>query len=334
MESATTSPHNLSQTLTDTILRHPPSPPRSEWMAKSTSYAPQAGIWPSRASENEKALSSAQEANGLTSPQPVLDPKAFSSTVILGASLGGEGFILRRTYMLWLFMLLPIVLFGVALLILWIPLPPAFPEAFSQGRNLMAAVLTGLLGLGYLGGITVYVISSFSRAGQALDILCEAEGLSPQGASLWGRRCQGNVQNHTVTLHFNPAQGVRAAKLDIYVAAESHARIALGMKRPLLDCRQCEAITLKGPEWADIHILAADPEQACAWLTQSQVQDVITSLLNSSQQLGSRDVYIQPERIWLRAHLSANVTEKAIQEWLRNLLTLADLKEGAGLNEY
>ena len=85
-----------------------------------------------------------------------------------------------------------ILLLAVALLSLWLPLPGPFPAPLSRGRNLMAAVVTGVLGVGYVVGLAVYVISSVRQAGRALDPALTARGLASSSYLGAGRRYHGS----------------------------------------------------------------------------------------------------------------------------------------------
>ena len=87
---------------------------------------------------------------------------------------------------LLLMILLPgLLLLGVALVLIWLPLPAPFPAALSGGRNLLAAVISGGLGLAYLVGLAFFVASSVRRAGHALEALMLARGLKADSHLGW-----------------------------------------------------------------------------------------------------------------------------------------------------
>jgi hypothetical protein len=49
------------------------------------------------------------------------------------------------------------LIFGLALLTIWLPLPQPFSPPPGKERNMVVAALTGVLGLGYLVGLVVYL---------------------------------------------------------------------------------------------------------------------------------------------------------------------------------
>ena len=67
---------------------------------------------------------------------------------------------------LFLILVPPVLLFGCALLMMSLPLPQPFPPPLSDGRNQMAAVITGILGVGYVFGLALYLVSSVLRVGR------------------------------------------------------------------------------------------------------------------------------------------------------------------------
>jgi len=60
-----------------------------------------------------------------------------------------------RSRILLLILVPPILLFLCALLFLWVPLPHPFPLALSTERNQMAAFEVGIMGMGYLIGLSM-----------------------------------------------------------------------------------------------------------------------------------------------------------------------------------
>jgi len=85
----------------------------------------------------------------------------------------------------------PILLFGFALILMWLPLPQPFPSPLSQGRNVVAAMTTGILGIGYTVALMAYVLSSIRQAGQAWDAVFTRRGLASQSYLGFGRQYHG-----------------------------------------------------------------------------------------------------------------------------------------------
>jgi hypothetical protein len=222
----------------------------------------------------------------------------------------------------------PILLFGFALVMMRLPLPQPFPPSLSGGRNRMVAVMTGVLGLGYIVGLAVYLISSFLQAGRVLDPAFTSRGLTSESYMAWGRQYQGLVQGRQVTVQFTPPQGLQPALLNMYVTANLDERMAVGEQRPLLDCRDCQRIDVNELGLSHLQVFAEEAAWARALLAESENRATLNRLLSSQKEHGLREVYIQPGRIWLRARPSSSVTESRGGEWLDDLLALAEAAEG------
>ncbi len=220
-----------------------------------------------------------------------------------------------------------VLLFGVALLLLWLPLPGPFPAPLSRGRNLMAAVVTGVLGLGYVVGLVVYVVSSVGQAAQTLDAALTARGLASSSYMGTGRRYQGLVEERQVTVYFMPAQGMQRAMVDVRVSADLGTRAALGETRPLLDCRDCARMTPAGADWARFAVYGEDETWVRRLLADPVSGALLLDLLGDRQRDGLRELYLQPDTVWLRARPAMAVTGEHVQRWLDDVLALAQAAE-------
>jgi hypothetical protein len=229
----------------------------------------------------------------------------------------------RGPLMIALLIVPPVLICGIALLLLWLPLPPAL----SKNRNLIAAIATGLLGMGYLIAVLVGVISVVRDADPRLDEVCAAYGWSARGYSLGGRQCDGKFQGRAVTLRLQPGQGARRAVLDIFVAAQPPVKMAWGMRKPLLGCEGCTRITVDGWEDSALQVYAEDPVWANDWLAGEMVRAVAMRVVAEPERVGYREVALQPERVWLRGHPSGTADAQTIKGWLEDALLLADLVE-------
>ena len=108
-----------------------------------------------------------------------------------------------------LLLLPPVFLFGLALGLMWVPLPQPFPDPLSADRSLMAAVITGILGLGYLVGMLFYVTSRFRKSSRRMDSIIYRKGLRPGPYMLFGRRYVGFLNKIPIDVNFIPARGVQ-----------------------------------------------------------------------------------------------------------------------------
>ena len=84
-----------------------------------------------------------------------------------------------------------ILLFFCALILMWMPMPKPFPPPLSKGRNLMAAITVGVLGMADVIALAIYVISLPLQAGRALDPILTPAGFGAQRYIVFGRRYKG-----------------------------------------------------------------------------------------------------------------------------------------------
>ena len=229
--------------------------------------------------------------------------------------------------LLWL-VVIPVLLFLCALTMIRLPLPQPFPPALSRGRNLMAAIVTGVLGLGYILGLALYVVSGFLRAGRVLDPVLISMGLSSQNYLLFGRQYHGEIEGRKVDIFFVPSQLIWPTQLNIYVEADLGTRVAIGQQRPLLDCRDCVQLDVGEAGLSGLHVVAQEEERADRLLSNSAAREALTRLLDEQEVYGLREVYLQPERIWLRAH-PRGMGEGQFRQWVDDLLALAGAAERA-----
>jgi len=217
---------------------------------------------------------------------------------------------------------IPIVLlFCCALIMLWAPLPGPFPEPLSKGRNLTAAILTGLLGMGYIVGLTVYVVTSALRTGHVLDGWAAAHDLTAQNYMIFGRRYRGALDGRAVTIEFVPARVPGPPLLDVYLETNAPARAAIGRQQPLLDCRQCPRVPVDDPSLAGVGIWSDDETFARRLLADASGKDALIDIMAQGG-AGFRELYIQPERLWLRAH-PRQLNDEIFQLWFDALTTLS-----------
>jgi hypothetical protein len=227
---------------------------------------------------------------------------------------------------LLLLFILPILLLACALFTLWIPLPHPFPAALSSERNLLSAIATGILGLGYLIGLAVYVLSSFLQAGCILDPVLVPSGLISESYMVFGRQYRGAIEGRQVEISFLPPQGIRPALLNVYVSADLGARMAIGRQKPLLDCADCPHVEIEGTVLGQVEVYAQEEECARSLLGDATSVAALNRLMLDQETLGFHEIYWQPDRIWFRAHPRWGM-EDQFQQWLEILLELAGASE-------
>lgn len=227
---------------------------------------------------------------------------------------------------LFLLLIPPALLFLCALVTIWMPLPDPFPPALSGERNRAAAIVIGVLGMGYVIGLAVYTVSSFLGAGRALDPVLTSLGLTAESYLVFGRRYRGTIEGREVAVRFVPGYGIRPAQLNVHVGATPGVRMAIGRQRPLLGCRDCARLAVDGSEPGDLQAYAAEEGPARRLLADPATREALARLLDDRKGVGLREIYLQPERVWLRAR-PQGMTEERLRQWLADLRTLAEAAE-------
>lgn len=222
----------------------------------------------------------------------------------------------------------PILLFLFALLTMLLPLPQPFPPAQSGARTRIAAILTGVLGLGYLVYLAVYVVGMFRRAGRNLDPLLTAAGLAPSDYMAFGRQYCGSIDGREVEVVYIPSRWMSPAQVDIRVRAKLRTGVAIGRDRPLLDCDGRVRLSLDEPELRHLQIYAEEEASARAILGDPAASAALRSLMDDPVVLRNGQVYLQPERVWLRVR-PYRLSEEQVRHWLDDSLALARAGERA-----
>jgi hypothetical protein len=194
----------------------------------------------------------------------------------------------------------------------------------SSGRNLMAAAMTGTLGLAYIIGLGVYLVSSVSRASRTLDPVLSPYGLTSERHMLVGRRYRGLLQGRQTEILFTPSRGIQPALLQVTVSAGAGTRAAIGIQRPLLDCQACERVQMEELGMSHLQIYAEDTRWIRRLLAAAANRTAVDHALSDQRALGFRELYIQPEQVWLRARPPAQVNQDVFEQWLDDLLALAE----------
>lgn len=220
-----------------------------------------------------------------------------------------------------------ILLFGVALLIMWLPLPRPLPPALGSARTAIAAATTGVLGLVYLVGIGIYLVATVRQASQVLDPILLSRGMSVQADVGVGRVYRGQVDGRTVEVAFVAGRALDRSLLNVTVTADVGTRAALGAQRPLLDCRQCPSVEVA--TLPSLQVVAQDEGWVRTWLAAPGSQAALEGMLGAGSGGGARELYVQPERLWLRARPN-RVDPEQVSGWLDDLLWLASVAEGGG----
>ena len=199
------------------------------------------------------------------------------------------------------------------------------PPAMSGARNRMSAILAGVLGLGYIIGVTVYLVSWIRRAARVLDSALTPLGLTSQPYMVVGRRYRGMIEGRAIEVQFLPAYGFTRALLNLTIGANLRTRMAIGRRIPWLDCGDCARLDTSGLGLKDLCVVAEDGERARSLLVDPEVSAVLVRLL-LDRGSETREVYVQPDRVWMRVRFRGRMAE-AVAHWLDDLRNLAHAGE-------
>lgn len=226
-----------------------------------------------------------------------------------------------RAIQMILVILIPIILiFALALALMVLPLPKPFPSALSSARNQMVAMITGVLGAIYLIAVVIYVFTVVSQAGSAFDNPFTSRGLSSQNYMGVGKRFHGELSGRVIEVHYVPGYRMKRALLEIYVSAETQQRIAISTQKPLLDCRDCPEVGIAD---VDLRIFSHDAQWILDFLSEAINKELLNQLLRENMGYSFRELYIQPDRLWFRAHIEPGVSQREV-EGLDTLLVLSE----------
>lgn len=227
--------------------------------------------------------------------------------------------------LLW-FLIVPVLLLACALAMIWMPLPRPLPPAGSHERNLPAAIITGVLGIAAVVGLVVMAVSSVVQASRVLDPVLLSAGLSSRGYMLFGQQYHGSVRGRQVDVYYVPNRSIWSPLLNIYVRADTGTRAAIGTGKPLLDCRDCPLVAVGEPDVGYLQIYAEDEAWVGRLLAEPANRAALSRLLDRQGAGGFRELYVQPERLWLRWR-PQGVSESHVRQGLDDLLSLAEACE-------
>ncbi|MFH1195731.1 MAG: hypothetical protein V1720_08445 [bacterium] len=223
---------------------------------------------------------------------------------------------------------LPILgVFILALLLISIPLPDIFPERLSRGRNLLAAITIGVCGLFYLVYIARYVSKAFMRQGAVLDPVCLKKGMTSENYQVYGKHYSGVFSGRKIDVYYTPARKLAVPLMNIYLNTTSNVRLAVGEKKPLMDCSDCPKIEPGYPELDHLQIFSGDSVWVQKFFDNPDNRTLINRLISGWKEIGLRELYLQPGKIWLHSHPYFKVTYNDIEQWFDALPVLADAVE-------
>jgi hypothetical protein len=226
-----------------------------------------------------------------------------------------------------LLLLPPLIIAGLAVLLVFIPLPAPLPGPASQARNLPAAILSGILGLVWVAALSIYVINSFLSGGRILDPTLKAKGFIASNFQVFGSQYQGKLEGRTVDIQFIPGRMMQNSLLNIHIQTNNTQLMAIGLKKPLLDCHDCEKVEPSPSNPGNLQVYAKDLKWAQNFLRESSNSALLNRLMDLSDGSGNREIYLQSGKIWLHVHPNSNFNHAVLEGWLQALLELVKATE-------
>lgn len=220
----------------------------------------------------------------------------------------------------------PLLILGLAIFLLWVPLPSIAARPWSHDRNLPVAIFTGLIFLCYSVAFIWYMVATFLRAGNYLDPVMVSLGFSGRGNLFVGRSYHGRIFGREVTVETAPGHTIRRPLIQVYAAASTGTRLAAGARTPLLDSSNCPVLSIGIPELEGIEIRAQDEQAARRLIEDAGIRRLVLVLAGGDEQSGFRELYIQPERVWVRVH-PARLDGAEIRSWMTAATELAIMME-------
>jgi hypothetical protein len=219
--------------------------------------------------------------------------------------------------------LFPILLLGVALLLIYVPLPRPFPEAGGHDRNFMAAIITGVFGMVGVISLMVYVTYGYLNTGRVLDTVFSSRGLTTSSYLVFGRQYEGQLDGRQVLVQFTPPRSPTKGLLNIWVQIDLNQHMAIGMNRPLLDCSDCKQLDVSALGLGQIQVFAADLDWSRNFLAEPTNLDLVNHLMEDAEGWGMQEIYLQPGWVWLHARPLSNDLIANVDLWFENVMNLA-----------
>ncbi len=228
----------------------------------------------------------------------------------------------KKTFEIIILVLSPILLFGLALLLIFIPLPEPFPISGSNSRNLLVAIMTGILGLAWLIALIIYLIKNILRAGRVFETLFTSRGLSGSNFLGLGRQYQGRLDGRQVEVQFSPGRMLQNSLLNIRMESNIDQSLAIGVTQPLLDCNDCKELDISPDSLGSIKVYAEDREWAQSFLSDPSKVEQIKTLFDDKEGLGRREIYLKNKQGWLHARPTPRLNAAHLQKWLQAMFDL------------
>jgi len=219
-----------------------------------------------------------------------------------------------------LLLLIPIIIILIAVLINIIPLP----YFLDDSRQLIAAVLAGIVSFIYLVGITIYIINSFRRLGRVFDKIAEDIGLRKQDFRYFGKRYKGILQDRDLVIEYFPPRFIQGALLNIYLSCSQKIPAVISKKAPILESRAG-----KDPAYEleyGFHVFSPDRKDISKIFSDSTFLNAVNKILQRGNRRHTLQVFFRNNEIYLRSRL-AHLGPEDLKIFINSLEVMAGIME-------
>jgi hypothetical protein len=154
-----------------------------------------------------------------------------------------------------------------------------------------------------------------------LDSPMKEFGFISKRYMIFGRSYEGTIKGKKVEVKFIPSTGLRPALLNIYIEAEIGTRLAIGEKRPILDCNDCAVLEDYDEELGENNVYALEEDKARIILDNHEIRSYIFSITANQTSFGLSELYFQPDKVWLRIH-PRQINDDLLIKLLKDLILL------------
>jgi len=213
-----------------------------------------------------------------------------------------------------------LVLLGVIVVLQAAPLP----SALDGRRQLMAAVITGLVGMALLGSLGGVIIVTLRGQASVLERTVADYGLDVRrtlGFRVWA---EGLVGQRWVRVAWLPAAALQRGRVEVQVDATWVPEMAASLSPPLRGCGGCEPVGTIDGSLAAIKIYARDVAEAQRRLSDPRVVACLRDLADSMAGTSTWELHLALDGLRLYARCGPP-SSASVAAWLRLCLDLARL---------
>ncbi|MDD4029240.1 MAG: hypothetical protein PHI40_08675 [Caldisericia bacterium] len=172
---------------------------------------------------------------------------------------------------------IPIFLFLLVLVVLWIPLPGLVSEPGSKERNLMAAISVGILGLGFLVALFAYLRKLLKIASHCMDEFFERKGLIVSKAYGYGRSFRGIIKGVPLEGLLLPSYYLQPWRLHVAMHKKVGFVGGISNRNPIMN-RYCKPYHLEG-SFSRYFTVSTEPEKMNQFLSDPGIEKAIHTML-------------------------------------------------------